>query len=762
MGQQLGREEDGPGLAERTTGTNHRRTTALAGLQRDPLASSRKSTSASAARSGGSTTSKKAHAISSQTRVDQGYVVPQGIYRKKAEYEDDLVRKLIVERKLSPFFRGVEEEDEMEQDTIGHECPICFMPICTECFVQIQRVDPAKSKPPASEPAACPFCMTPNFGVVYNSASTSQGDAKDAIEAAATAIGRGGAQSSQRVSYEPDDPAVVLVDQIHPNWKEKLERALATSARQANRRVIMRQDGERLVPIGVSSSLTGDALAQFVDQHSEVGHSGPGGSIILHGDVLEQQIQQRLNNESERVQFRRAMDRRNPEIGDELARTLSSFTPRELEEMMVRETMRISRMEYEQQQQQQQEQQGQGHEQRQRSHSMSEATTSKSSSRRLSFLPKKIAQSAQSISTSPLRLAQLNRTTQRASMDISLPSSSSQTPEPRTSIDVASLARDKKRADSMPTQTTRATLSTPTSANPLAASQTSLPSSANGATMSGSVSPLPPPSESEEMTETASTQGSVSSSGLGASTSIGPSKSTTSMTAQSGLSPAWVPSSALSTTAALPASSRTTPTSSSVYMRRKGSGAELELELPAATTKTSPASSTYQRSDSPAALRSSGGPTTPVTTSHAASRTSSPFEMAYTSMLSPAHASPMPQRMSLDMDRVPRSNTLPWTPSALPTIGQGKVLPPSTYSPTVPLTPTIPTPPPPMTSATPNESVRMTPTMRDLEGLFVGPSPISQGSDATSSMVASPSVSRLRGESTNPFRARSRTLDSLM
>ncbi|KAJ3005880.1 SNF1-interacting protein [Thoreauomyces humboldtii] len=55
------------------------------------------------------------------------------------------------------------------------ECPICFLhypsnvnysrccdqPICTECFVQIKRPEATL------EPAACPFCVEPNFGILY-------------------------------------------------------------------------------------------------------------------------------------------------------------------------------------------------------------------------------------------------------------------------------------------------------------------------------------------------------------------------------------------------------------------------------------------------------------------------------------------------------------------------------------------------------------------------------------------------------------------
>lgn len=88
----------------------------------------------------------------------------------------------------------------------------CLQPICTECFVQIQRVDPATHVPPSSSPAACPFCMVPDFGVVYQSCQERpDSNAEAAIEHAATAIGTGGAQAQGRASFGADDARVVLV-----------------------------------------------------------------------------------------------------------------------------------------------------------------------------------------------------------------------------------------------------------------------------------------------------------------------------------------------------------------------------------------------------------------------------------------------------------------------------------------------------------------------------------------------------------------------
>jgi hypothetical protein len=38
--------------------------------------------------------------------------------------------------------------------------------ICTECFIQIKRSEPTTTHI-VSEPAACPYCVQDNFGIVY-------------------------------------------------------------------------------------------------------------------------------------------------------------------------------------------------------------------------------------------------------------------------------------------------------------------------------------------------------------------------------------------------------------------------------------------------------------------------------------------------------------------------------------------------------------------------------------------------------------------
>lgn len=52
------------------------------------------------------------------------------------------------------------------------------------------------------------------------------------------------------LSHDYDWPPL---DQIRPDWEAKLAAVRAAVARRANRRIIMRQVGDRLIPVGVTS-----------------------------------------------------------------------------------------------------------------------------------------------------------------------------------------------------------------------------------------------------------------------------------------------------------------------------------------------------------------------------------------------------------------------------------------------------------------------------------------------------------------------------
>ena len=66
-------------------------------------------------------------------------------------------------------------------------------------------------------------------------------------------LGPAAAAHSRRKSLSHTAAEVVTVDAIQPDWEAKLATVRATAARRAARRVVFRQIGERLVPVGISS-----------------------------------------------------------------------------------------------------------------------------------------------------------------------------------------------------------------------------------------------------------------------------------------------------------------------------------------------------------------------------------------------------------------------------------------------------------------------------------------------------------------------------
>lgn len=127
MGQQLGREEVASSAAysQQHARSSHDRSfsstamrRAKGGGQRDLLSVSDSPLAAQAS---------AGPSISSKTKIDGGFVVRQGIYNTRTDFDDQKVRQLIVERKLSPFFVGAEDEDDLQGAPVSSECPICFL-----------------------------------------------------------------------------------------------------------------------------------------------------------------------------------------------------------------------------------------------------------------------------------------------------------------------------------------------------------------------------------------------------------------------------------------------------------------------------------------------------------------------------------------------------------------------------------------------------------------------------------------------------------
>ncbi|SPO05549.1 related to regulator protein Sip5 [Cephalotrichum gorgonifer] len=170
----------------------------------------------------------------------------------------------------------------------SEDCPICFATypnylnytrccghmICSECFVQIKRPDPhipenhgepgaegANAPRPdagpiethsllVSEPAVCPYCTQPEFGVTYepppfrrgliyatpylfgSSAMSSQTSLHSNVTPASpTSPASGGRRRGQSLSATA--PNVVTTDRIRPDWALKLAAQKTTQARRA-------------------------------------------------------------------------------------------------------------------------------------------------------------------------------------------------------------------------------------------------------------------------------------------------------------------------------------------------------------------------------------------------------------------------------------------------------------------------------------------------------------------------------------------------
>lgn len=188
-----------------------------------------------------------------------------------------------------PFVNGQPIEAYLYKDAT--ECPICFLyyppylnktrccdqTICSECFVQIKRPDPhppehgdsavavpsddAEPKDTeddsalVSEPAACPFCVQPEFGITYEPPSFRRGltyvnqapshplnnasSAMSSSSSLASAMSGGDRLSPTSISrrrttsISATSPAVITTDRIRPDWHQKLTGARAHAARRS-------------------------------------------------------------------------------------------------------------------------------------------------------------------------------------------------------------------------------------------------------------------------------------------------------------------------------------------------------------------------------------------------------------------------------------------------------------------------------------------------------------------------------------------------
>ncbi|KAG8927893.1 SNF1-interacting protein [Tulasnella sp. 417] len=316
--------------------------------------------------------------------VDFGALHPQGIYTGPQDWNTEIVGRLIIERKMAPFYRPLEDyEENWDDDQIlaarkeppppplpepgqasssgpqpappptpvtphlyrpstarsaraaakepqrlteakayrgAVECPICFL---------IKRAEPTPTHL-ESEPACCPYCVQPNFGVLYKPPSWRTGIGSDGVSSTRPDFYKAGssgystdmpgglsqAPKQRRKSLSHLNEDVVTIDQIRPDWEEKLNQVKAAVARRANRRIIMRQVGDRLIPVGVTSG-----RIHPVDPNAPPGDDGSG--------------------------RRRRRQPPNGDLGNLLQSMGITIPGQDLEDIMMQEAMRLSLLEHE-------------------------------------------------------------------------------------------------------------------------------------------------------------------------------------------------------------------------------------------------------------------------------------------------------------------------------------------------------------------------------------------------------------------------------
>ncbi|KAF9088686.1 SNF1-interacting protein [Mortierella sp. AD031] len=265
----------------------------------------------------GNTTTKE-----KSDHVDGGTLLPNGIYSGPQDYDFRIVQRLIHQRRLAPFYKGLEDWDDSEDaleeraaaaavasststttktwtqpargaqshshshssSSQGHtrgnssshhhtttasqgyvpdseremrrlyqgaiECPICFLyyprninrtrccdkPMCTECFVQLKRLESAPTESPA-----CPYCVEPHFGVIYSPALLPGSPIPGHMigSPSSSFLERGmdsqnpSSPSTRRRSTSHKSPEVVAADDLRPDWNRRI---LAAAQRQPGSR----------------------------------------------------------------------------------------------------------------------------------------------------------------------------------------------------------------------------------------------------------------------------------------------------------------------------------------------------------------------------------------------------------------------------------------------------------------------------------------------------------------------------------------------
>lgn len=297
-----------------------------------------------------------------------------------------------------PHVNGQPIEAYLYKDAI--ECPICFLyypkylnktrccdqAMCSECFVQIKRPDPHPpehaSEPSAqnsnenanttglgeelvSEPAQCPYCNQPEFGITYEAPPFQRGliyanqlptgatrMATSAMSSSSSLVS--GQSSSERFSALPiphrrttsisaTDPMVITTDRIRPDWHQKLAAARAHNARRSAAATALHTAAYLMGSRGQD----GDGRAFGAFGRRGILRRTSGGDSPLGGPSSSQLGMLALMSERYAAQAANRGNHNSTSEGDSSADTAQRSGARrrrveDLEEMMMMEAIRLS------------------------------------------------------------------------------------------------------------------------------------------------------------------------------------------------------------------------------------------------------------------------------------------------------------------------------------------------------------------------------------------------------------------------------------
>ncbi|KAK4449573.1 hypothetical protein QBC34DRAFT_86275 [Podospora aff. communis PSN243] len=281
-----------------------------------------------------------------------------------------------------PFVNGQPLEVFLYKDAT--ECPICFLtyppylnhtrccdqPICSECFVQIKRPDPHfpeghnENSPDhnpeqaadqlVSEPACCPYCTQPEFGVTYEPPPFRRGLTYGISPPAFGSLGTAMSSSSSLNSGTPSpavgsptsvgsrrrtqslsasSPNVISTDRIRPEWSTKLQTARAHLARRAAAATAL-----HTAAFLMSSTETRPGRSRF-------GRRSAGSGLVLNSSTAGAPSSG-ANNEGDSSPATPSQGAPDPSARGSSAREQASGVARsrleDLEEMMFMEAIRLS------------------------------------------------------------------------------------------------------------------------------------------------------------------------------------------------------------------------------------------------------------------------------------------------------------------------------------------------------------------------------------------------------------------------------------